>query len=171
MNKPETDYSAVIVGASIAGCTTALRLADQGVKVAIVEKQSNARYYKKMCSHIVHPSGLKQLIKLGLWDDLKTSGAQPTYMDVDNQGDRLFYPFFKKADAANIERRYLDPALRKLVTDHPNINAYYGYRVTALLRNKIRVVGLTVENSNQKLTFTCPLVIAADGRMSRTAKA
>lgn len=175
MNKPESNYSAVIVGASIAGCSTALRLANQGVRVAIVEKQSNARYYKKMCSHIVHPSGLTQLIKLGLWDGLQASGAQPTYMDVENQGDRLFYPLFKKAEAANIERRYLDPALKKLVTNHPNITTFFGYRVTELLRNNKRVVGLiaaglTAESSNQKVTFTCPLVIAADGRMSRTAR-
>ena len=166
-----TQFHTVIVGASVAGCCTALRLAKQGLKVAIIEKQLSNDHHKKMCTHIIHPSGCKELTGLGLWDGLEALGAQATYMDVEHQGRRLFYPFFQKPNAANIERSILDPALRTHVCEHPNITIYYGVRFKGLLRDKRQVVGLTAENGNrEEFTFTCPLVIAADGRMSRVAR-
>ncbi|UZE96781.1 FAD-dependent oxidoreductase [Alkalimarinus alittae] len=165
------NVKAVIVGASIAGCCTALRLAKQGIKVAIIEKQPSSDHYKKMCSHIIHPSGRKVLADLGVWDDLTALGAQATYMDVESQGGRLFYPFSKKPKAANIERRLLDSALRKRVGEHPNITINYGLRIKSLLREKRQVIGLTAEDSTGDIfTFYCSLVVAADGRASRVAR-
>lgn len=166
-----TQFHTVIVGASVAGCCTALRLANQGLKVAIVEKQLSNDHHKKVCTHIIHPSGCKILADLGLWRDLEALGAQATYMDVEHQGHRLFYPFFQKPNAANIERSILDPALRTLVFEHPNITTYHGFRFKGLLREKRQVIGLVAENADrEEFSFSCSLVIAADGRMSRVAR-
>ncbi len=40
----ETTYDAVIVGASAAGCTAATLYARQGLKVALVDRESNPDY-------------------------------------------------------------------------------------------------------------------------------
>src|SRR6185312_10204160 len=55
------DYDAVIVGASLAGCASALFLARAGARVALVEQRSDPAAYKKICSHYVQASAVPTL--------------------------------------------------------------------------------------------------------------
>ncbi|GAA3918351.1 NAD(P)/FAD-dependent oxidoreductase [Litoribacillus peritrichatus] len=170
----DINVAAVIVGASIAGCCTALKLAEKGIKVAIIEKQpdqADDKPFKKMCSHLIHPPGVKTLADFGLLTSLYEKGAQATYLDIESEGNHIHYPFGQKADAANIERRLLDPALRQLTEQHPNITLYSGYRIQALNRSGKTITGLlAVSNKGEHINFNCPLVIGADGRKSKVAK-
>ena len=51
------DYDAVIVGASLAGCTTAILLGRAGARVALVEKQPDPKAFKRICTHFIQSSG------------------------------------------------------------------------------------------------------------------
>jgi 2-polyprenyl-6-methoxyphenol hydroxylase-like FAD-dependent oxidoreductase len=52
------DYDAVIVGASLAGATTAILLGRAGASVALVEKQPDPQAFKRICSHFIQASGV-----------------------------------------------------------------------------------------------------------------
>jgi 2-polyprenyl-6-methoxyphenol hydroxylase-like FAD-dependent oxidoreductase len=47
------DYDAVVVGASLAGCTTAIMLGRAGARVALLEQRPDPVAYKRICSHYV----------------------------------------------------------------------------------------------------------------------
>src|SRR3954471_2269712 len=68
-------YDAVIVGASLAGCATAIQLGRAGLRVALIEKQPNSKAYKRMCSHFIQASGVPAIERLGLLEPMEVAGA------------------------------------------------------------------------------------------------
>jgi len=68
MNKSNTDYHVVIVGAGVAGLTAALVLAQHGLKVAVIEKHHSHRSKMGEC---IQASVLGMLEKLGLKEQFK----------------------------------------------------------------------------------------------------
>ena len=46
-----SDFDAVVVGASVAGCTAARLYAQRGARVALVEKRPDIDAYKTVCTH------------------------------------------------------------------------------------------------------------------------
>jgi choline dehydrogenase-like flavoprotein len=47
----EPDFDAVVVGASVAGCTAARLFAQRGARVALVERRPDLDAYKTVCTH------------------------------------------------------------------------------------------------------------------------
>lgn len=160
---------AIIVGASIAGCVLALSLARKNWRVAVIEKREDPQFYKKICTHIIHPGGVDQLRKLGIGTGLSRS-AQATAMKLMHDSQHAFFPFGGKHTAANIERTDIDPALKQRLSDHPHINLYQGYHLKQLLRQGKQIIGAQCLGSNKQFTLYANLVIAADGRHSQTAR-
>ncbi len=68
-------YDAVIVGASLAGCTTAILLGRAGARVALVEKKPDPDAFKRICSHFVQASALPTIERLGLLEPFMAAGA------------------------------------------------------------------------------------------------
>src|SRR6188768_4489186 len=68
-------YDAVIVGASLAGCATAIGLGRAGLKVAVVEKQPDPAAYKRTCSHFIQASGVPAIERLDLLGPIEDAGA------------------------------------------------------------------------------------------------
>ena len=58
------EYDAVIVGASLAGCATAMFLGRSGAKVALVEKRPDPAAFKRLCTHFIQASGVPTLERL-----------------------------------------------------------------------------------------------------------
>ncbi len=52
------DYDVAVVGASLAGCTTATLLARQGLSVALLERHAGRDAYKRVCTHFIQPCGV-----------------------------------------------------------------------------------------------------------------
>jgi flavin-dependent dehydrogenase len=52
----DLQYHVAIVGASIAGCTTAILFARNGARVALIEREGDPAAYKKICTHYIQPS-------------------------------------------------------------------------------------------------------------------
>ncbi len=164
-------HDILIVGASVAGCFTALKLAQQGFRVALLEQHSEMTHYKKVCTHIIQPDGVRLLKSIGIYDTLLSQGGQATYMELLTENGTLFFPLSRKTHAANIERQYLDPSLKKRVAKEPNIRCYWGYRVDELIRETNRIVGVRANHKQEyKINLYASLVIAADGKKSRIAR-
>ena len=69
------NYDAVVVGASLAGCATAILLGRAGVRVALVEKQPDPAAFKRICSHSIQASAVPTLERLGLLAPIEAAGG------------------------------------------------------------------------------------------------
>lgn len=171
-NEASLSAQVVIVGASLAGCICALALAEQGWKVHLLEQRQNAGHYKKLCTHIIHPSGVQSLRKLEVWDALTRKSASPSHMRIYHDSHWLSFPFRQRSSAANIERKDIDPLLREKIETHQKIVLHRGYRLTEVVSQDDCVSGIVARNTQQQsfLRIDTPLLIAADGREGTTAQ-
>src|SRR5690606_36917558 len=64
--------NALIIGAGIAGCSAAIALAQRGVEVTLVEKQSEWRFQSS--GIFVYSNGLAALRQLGVLDGILQAG-------------------------------------------------------------------------------------------------
>ena len=69
------DFDAVVVGASLAGCATAIHLGRAGHRVALVDKRPDPAAYKRVCGHFVQSSAVPALERLGVLEELEAAGA------------------------------------------------------------------------------------------------
>ncbi len=74
-NGSQPDFDVVIVGASLAGCATAIGLGRAGASVALVEKSPDPSAYKRICSHFIQASGVPAIERLGLLDPIMAAGG------------------------------------------------------------------------------------------------
>jgi len=164
-------YDVIIIGASIAGCMSALELANKGWRVAVLEKRQSLQAYKKICTHIIHPYAVNKLKEFGVLETLLNESAQMTAMNIHHQDLSVLFPFKGKLDAANIERSDLDPALRATLLNHKNITLFMGFRIQSFIKSGKRVSGIRASTlDNELMSFRAPLVIGADGRNSEVTK-
>jgi len=68
------NFDGIVVGAGVAGSTTAALLARQGFRVLLVEKATFPR--EKICGEGLMPAGADILHKLGILSELRAQGAQ-----------------------------------------------------------------------------------------------
>ncbi len=169
MEPDPAHYDAIVLGAGIAGSVCALTLARQGWNVLVLEQRADPEYYKRVCTHILHPPAVRVLRSLDLLDNLQRKSAQATCMQIHYQDQTLFFPLRGKADAANIERKDLDPALKQALQSEPRIelklgSQLYGYAHLSNQRHQ-----LTVNYQGEDLSVTSHTLILADGRNSALA--
>ncbi|HEY8039452.1 MAG TPA: NAD(P)/FAD-dependent oxidoreductase [Polyangiaceae bacterium] len=161
-------FDAVVVGASLAGCTAATVLARKGAKVALLERASSATAYKKVCTHFIQPSGIPTLERLGLLDAIRAAGGvksgvsfhtQFGWLDPDHEFDGL-----------NFRREKLDPMVRELAGKTEGVDLRMHHPVTELLRDGDRVAGVVTEHEGVRRELRAEVVVAADGRHSKVAQ-
>jgi 2-polyprenyl-6-methoxyphenol hydroxylase-like FAD-dependent oxidoreductase len=165
------DYDAVIVGASLAGCATAILLGRAGARVALVEKQPDAEAFKRVCSHFIQASGVPTLERLGLLDPIMAAGGVRSRLRawtpwgwVDPPPDRAGY-------AVNLRRELLDPLVRDAAAQTPGVELMLGQSAHRLLREEGAVGGIVVRDRTEAETaLRARLVIGADGRDSQIAE-
>jgi 2-polyprenyl-6-methoxyphenol hydroxylase-like FAD-dependent oxidoreductase len=160
----------VIVGASIAGCTAARLLAEQGAAVTLVEKRPAQDAYKVVCTHYIQPSATETIERLGLREPLERAGAVPAMVDV---WTRYGWICSQRTDrhGLNIRRSVLDPLLRELAVQTPGVTFRPGRPVVGVVEDGDRVRGVHVRAPDgTQETIAARLVVAADGRDSATAR-
>lgn len=160
----------VVVGASIAGCTTARLLAEQGARVTLVEKRPDPDAYKVVCTHYIQPSAMPTLERLGLTEPLAAAGAHPAMIDIWTR-----YGWVRWQDPGfhglNVRRSVLDPMLRRLTIDTPGVTYLPGRTAVGVVEDGERVRGVRVRDGRgTEQELTARLVVAADGRESRVAR-
>lgn len=167
-----TRYDAVVVGASLAGCATAILLARGGLRVALVEKRPDPMAFKRICGHFIQPSAVPALQRLGLLDPIVDAGGLRSRLQIwtrwgviDPAPPELVPP------GVNIRRERLDPILREIASGQDGVDLLLGHTVTELIRDGETITGVQARTtSGHTLSLGAPLVVGADGRESGLAK-
>src|SRR3954463_11495601 len=81
MTSGRPDFDAIIVGASIAGCTAARLYAQRGARVALVERRPDVDAFKTVCTHYIQPSATPTIGRLGLVGAIEARGAVRNSID------------------------------------------------------------------------------------------
>jgi menaquinone-9 beta-reductase len=165
------DYDAVIVGASLAGCTTAIALGRSGARVALVEKQPDPAAFKRMCSHFIQASAVPALDRLGLLEPFVEAGGVHTTMRAWTPWGWIQTPAAEAREGVNLRRELLDPMVREAAVATPGVELMLGRSAERLLREGDTVRGVVVRDpEGAERTLNAQLVVGADGRDSRIAE-
>ena len=162
-----THYDAIIIGAGPAGSTAAILLAQAGWSVALVEKLAFPR--RKVCGECIAAPNLALLHALGIGVDF----------------DKLAGPALKKVALMSGDKTIIANLPALAGNDYPWGRALGREYLDTLLLERAKSVGATVlqpwfvraiegepgnfhcaaktENTNEAITLTTPLVIAAHG--------
>jgi menaquinone-9 beta-reductase len=170
-NGDSSDYDAVIVGASLAGCATAIALGRVGASVALVEKQPDPAAFKRMCSHFIQASAVPALERLKLLEPIIEAGGLRSRMRAWTPWGWIETPPSKAREAVNLRRELLDPMLRETAAATPGVELMLGQAADRLVREGETVRGVVVhDRDGEERTLAAQLVIGADGRDSRIAE-
>jgi menaquinone-9 beta-reductase len=167
-----TDYDAVVVGASLAGCASAIMLARQGARVALVEQRPDALAYKKICSHYIQSSAVATLERLELLQPMIDAGAVRSRARLNTPWGWVEPPAKSSVPSGvNLRREVFDPLIRQTAADTPGVDLILGQKVTELLREGEVICGaLARDTAGEELRMRAKLVVGADGRGSHVAE-
>jgi len=164
-------YDAVIVGASLAGCATAIQLGRAGHRVALVEKQPDPNAYKRICSHFIQASGVPAIERLGLLEEMEAAGAKRPQIHMWTQWGWIEAPAGRAARGLNLRREVLDPLLRSTAAGTPGVEPMLGWTAQQLLEEGGSFAGVAVRSpEGEEREIRARLTIGADGRDSRVAE-
>jgi 2-polyprenyl-6-methoxyphenol hydroxylase-like FAD-dependent oxidoreductase len=165
------EYDAVIVGASLAGCATAIALGRAGATVALVEKRPDPAAFKRMCSHFIQASAVPSLERLELLEPIMEAGGVRSAMRAWTRWGWVEAPADKARMAVNLRRELLDPLLRQTAAATPGVELMLGRSAERLVRDGEAVRGVVVgDPDGAETTLSAQLVVGADGRDSRVAE-
>lgn len=167
----DVEYDAVIVGASLAGCATAMFLGRAGLRVALVEQRPDSSAYKRICTHYLQSSAVPTLQRLGLLEPMVQAGGLRAHGRIWARWGWIAPKHPKVPAGLNLRRERMDPLVREAAAQTPGVELMLGRTVTELVREGGRVCGVTARNTvGETLTLRAPLTIGADGRDSSVAK-
>jgi 2-polyprenyl-6-methoxyphenol hydroxylase-like FAD-dependent oxidoreductase len=165
------DRDAVIVGASLAGCTTAILLARAGARVTLVEKQPDPTAFKRICSHFIQASAIPTFERLGLLEPILAAGGVRSRFHAWTRWGWIEAPPEEAGLCLNLRRQVLDPLVREAAATEPGVDLLLGQTAERLLWNGSTIGGVVVRDRDGAETeLRAPLTIGADGRDSRVAE-
>jgi 2-polyprenyl-6-methoxyphenol hydroxylase-like FAD-dependent oxidoreductase len=169
---PAREFDAVVVGASLAGCATAIMLGRAGARVALVEQRPDLDAYKKLCSHYIQSSAVATLQRLDLLEPIMQAGALRSRVRINSPWGWIEPPTQSSVPSGvNLRREVLDPLIRRTADETPGVELFAGQTVGELLRDGELFCGVVArDRSGVELRLRASLVVGADGRGSRVAK-
>ena len=168
-------YDVVIVGAGIAGCTAARLYAQQGLRVALVDRRSDVGDYKRICTHFIQPSATPVIERLGLASLIEDAGGVRNSLDTWTRWGWIRVPEPEDGGTApygySIRRQTLDPILRTLAAGTPGVELMLGRSADRLIANDGRFAGVVVrDRDGNEQELAGRLVVGADGRGSEVGE-
>jgi menaquinone-9 beta-reductase len=172
VTRSEPEYDAAIVGASLAGCATAILLGRAGLRVALVEKQPRADAFKRICSHVIQPSAVPTLERLGLLGPILAAGGIRTSLRTWTRWGWVAPPPERAHRAVNLRRERLDPIVREAAASTPGVELLLGRTASRLVWDESgAAAGVLVRDRDEhEALLGARLVVGADGRDSRIAE-
>jgi menaquinone-9 beta-reductase len=152
-------YDAIIIGAGLAGCSTAIQLAQQGHRVLLLEQQQYPTH--KLCGEFLSVEVISIFERLGILDAVRSAGAVPirhaSVSTCTGQSFRSDLP----GTALGLSRYRLDSILMQQA-EAVGATCKDGTAVTAISGNLQQ--GFTV--ATRQDTFAARMVIGAYGKRS-----
>jgi 2-polyprenyl-6-methoxyphenol hydroxylase-like FAD-dependent oxidoreductase len=165
------DYDAVIVGASLSGCATAIMLGRAGARVALVEKQPDSAAYKRMCSHYIQASAVPAIERLGVLEPILAAGGVRSGVHAWTAWGWIDPPPDERLRGLNLRRAVLDPLVREAAAATPGVDLILGLTAQGLLGADAGVGGVAVrDRDGRESELRARLTVGADGRDSRIAE-
>jgi 2-polyprenyl-6-methoxyphenol hydroxylase-like FAD-dependent oxidoreductase len=166
------DYDVAVVGASLAGCATAILLARSGARVALVEKSPDPQAFKRICTHYIQSSAVPTIERLGLLEPMMQAGAVRSRARLWTRWGWVGSPPGSVLPSGiNLRRSVLDPLVRQVAADAPGVELMTGLTAHELSREGDRVSGVQARDTHgHTVKLRARLVVGADGRDSRVAK-
>jgi 2-polyprenyl-6-methoxyphenol hydroxylase-like FAD-dependent oxidoreductase len=168
-------YDAAIVGASLAGCATAIMLGRAGARVALIDQRAEASAFKRICTHYIQSSAVPTLERLELLDPMLDAGAVRSRARMWTRWGWIEPPRRSTVPSGvNLRRSVLDPLIRGVAAQTRGVDLMLGEAAESLLRDggpASAVCGVEVRSRDRaSRRIRARLVIGADGRGSRIAK-
>ena len=166
-----SDYDAVVVGASLGGCATAILLGRAGARVALVEKQPDPRAFKRVCSHFIQASAVPTLERLGLLDPIIAAGGLRSRIHAWTRWGWIEAPAEKAGYSVNLRRELLDPMIREAAASEPGVELMLGRSAERLLKEDGAFRSVAVrDRDGEETLLRAQVVVGADGRDSTIAE-
>ncbi len=164
-------FDAIIVGAGMTGLATAIALAKQNCRIALIDKGNLTHYqtadFDRRVSAI--SQGSQHIFEaLNVWDTMQHNG-QPITDIIVHEKNGFGHVHYDQRNAGNqpmghiVENRYIREPLIKHALANPNITLFAPDEVVSY-ETSIDRVSLILK-SNQ--TLSASLLIAADGKFSK----
>ncbi|MEV5834446.1 NAD(P)/FAD-dependent oxidoreductase [Nocardia sp. NPDC052112] len=167
------EYDVVVGGGSLAGCAAAINFGRRGFRVAVLEAHRDPAFYKRLCTHLIQPTALPAVQRLGLDTAIEAAG-----------GVRMHTSFWTPAGWAHesdvadlgrhgyiLRRSVLDPLIREMAAATPGVDLVLGAKVRQLHRSGERIDGVVTHIDGAERIVRGRLVVGADGVNSRIAEA
>jgi flavin-dependent dehydrogenase len=167
-----TEYDSVVVGASLAGSTTAMLLARAGARVLLVEQRPDPDAFKRVCGHYIQGGAVGTLRRTGLLEAMEEAGAVRSHGRMRTPFGWILPPQGMAVErSVNIRREVLDPLVRRIAAETPGVELVLGRAAMGLIRDGDRIAGVELGGRDGERTeIRAPLLVGADGRDSRVAK-
>lgn len=164
-----TDYDVIIVGARLAGASTALLLARAGWRVLVVDR--GRRGSDTLSTHALMRPGVLQLERWGLLAQVEAAGTPGQNRVVFHYGDDLLELDLSRLLYAP-RRTVLDPIL-VAAAEEAGAVVRFGVDARGLLRGANgRVAGVRVRDEQGDIVeLRARMTVGADGRRSWVARA
>lgn len=162
----------IVIGARCAGSPLAALLARDGIGVTVLERAEFPR--DTLSSHLFEADALAFLDRLGVLDGLRATGA-PLVMRTDTRIEDVHLAMElprQPGDVgglASVRRFLLDPLLAEAAA-RAGAQVRMGTRVTGLVEDRGRVVGVRFQRDGGESELRARLVVGADGRHSTLAR-
>jgi flavin-dependent dehydrogenase len=166
-------YDVIVVGARCAGSPTAMLLARQGYRVLLVDRATFPS--DTISGHYIHQTGVARLERWGVLERIVQSNCPPITQATFDLGP--FALTGSAPPAGSIAAAY---APRRTVLDKILVDAAVeagaelreGFSIQEIVRDGDRVVGIRGQAAGgASVTETARIVVGADGRHSRVARA
>jgi 2-polyprenyl-6-methoxyphenol hydroxylase-like FAD-dependent oxidoreductase len=166
-------YDAVIVGARVAGASTAMLLARKGLRVLVVDRGREGT--DTLSTHALMRGGVMQLFRWGLLDRIQAAGTPAVRTTTFHYGDESVEVAIKPRDgidALYAPRRILLDAVLVDAAREAGADVRHGVQALDLTRDSSgRVNGIVVkEGDGEPRAVRAGIVIGADGLHSRVAR-
>jgi geranylgeranyl reductase family protein len=167
------DADVIVVGAGPGGSATAHHLARAGHDVLLLEKTSFPR--EKVCGDGLTPRAVRSLVSMGIDTSEQAGWLHNKGLRIIGGGMRLEIPWPELAS-------YPAYGLVRPRSDFDDLLARQAVKSGAVLRENTtvtgpvldkagRITGVTTKGENGAVTYSAPLVVAADGNSSRLSLA
>jgi 2-polyprenyl-6-methoxyphenol hydroxylase-like FAD-dependent oxidoreductase len=166
-------YDVIVVGARVAGASTALLLARKGLRVLAVDQATFPS--DTLSTHQVQLPGVARLKRWGLLDQVVASNAPATRRVRFDPGPVVLagqFPAFQGVDALYSPRRTVLDHMLVGAAREAGAEVRENFVVEEIIMNDGRVAGIRGhEKGGAAITERARLVVGADGKHSAVAKA
>jgi 2-octaprenyl-6-methoxyphenol hydroxylase len=173
-----SNYDVIIVGGGIPGLTLACGLRGSGLRVAVIEAESEQAVADRPRAYALSPLSARIFRTIGIWEQIAPAIAhfpQVILSDADYPHRVLFTPADLGEPAVYYcaEHRVLQTALRRQASSDPHITCSYETRVQTVTysdaprrRWREHLAEVILETGQGQQHLSASLVVAADGARS-----